>query len=164
MRPRRSGKRYVPLPTIYPTTGNPAWYSSVCETMVQLPACRYRTLTDLLQQLGDMKTDGNILPPPSLSVEKRSLFGRDVAIVTVQPSDSPPVRFRGRVHIRVGPRRGVATAQDERILNEKRRYKDIPFDIQPIPSARLDDLDMVYFEHEYLSRAFAREMLEAQRT
>ena len=114
----------------------------------------------LLQQLGDMKTDGNILPPPSLTVEKRLLCGKEVAVVTVQPSDSPPVRFKGTIQIRIGPRRGIATAQDERILNEKRLYKDIPFDIQPIPSASLDDLNLVYFEHEYLSRAFAREILE----
>ena len=119
------------------------------------------SVTDqLLQTLAHMKTDGNILPPPSMIVEKRTLCGRDVAVVTVQPSDSPPVRCKGTIQIRIGPRRGVATAQDERILNEKRRYKDIPFDIQPIPSASLDDLDMVYFEHEYLSRAFAREILE----
>ena len=119
------------------------------------------SVTDqLLQTLAHMKTDGNILPPPSMIVEKRTLCGRDVAVVTVQPSDSPPVRCKGTIQIRIGPRRGVATAQDERILNEKRRYKDIPFDTQPIPSASLDDLDMVYFEHEYLSRAFAREILE----
>ena len=115
----------------------------------------------LLQQLGDMKTDGNILPPPSITVEKRSIQGKDVAVVTVQPSDSPPVRCKGTIQIRIGPRRGIATAQDERILNEKRLYKDIPFDIQPIPSASLDDLNSVYFEHEYLSRAFAREIVEA---
>ena len=115
----------------------------------------------LLQQLGDMKTDGNILPPPSLTVEKRTLFGREVAIVTVQPSDSPPVRFRGRVHTRVGPRRGIATAQDERILNEKRRYRDIPFDIQPIPSATLDDLNLTQFQNEYLGQAFAPDILSA---
>ena len=119
------------------------------------------SVTDqLLQTLAHMKTDGNILPPPSITVEKRSIQGKDVAVVTVQPSDSPPVRCKGTIQIRIGPRRGIATAQDERILNEKRRYKDIPFDIQPIPSASLDDLNSVYFEHEYLSRAFAREILE----
>ena len=120
------------------------------------------SVTDrLLQQLGDMKTDGNILPPPSITVEKRSLQGRDVAIVTVQPSDSPPVRYKGTIQIRIGPRRGIATAQDERILNEKRRYRDIPFDAHPIPSATLDDLDLLYFEYQYLQQAFAREVLEA---
>ena len=57
----------------------------------------------LLQQLADMKTDGNILPPPSLSVEKQVLRGQDVAVISVQPSDSPPVRFKGKIHVRIGP-------------------------------------------------------------
>ena len=61
-------------------------------------------ITDrLLQQLGDMKTDGNILPPPSITVQKHSLQDREVAAVIVQPSDSPPVRLRGAVRIRIGP-------------------------------------------------------------
>ena len=119
-------------------------------------------ITDrLLQQLGDMKTDGNILPPPSITVQKHSLQDREVAAVIVQPSDSPPVRLRGAVRIRIGPRRGMATPQDERILNEKRRYRDIPFDIHPIPSAKLEDIDLHFFEYQYLREAFAREVLEA---
>ena len=119
------------------------------------------TVTDeLLRQLSDMKTDGNIVPPPSMAVERRSLCGNDVAVVTVQPSDSPPVRCRGRVQVRIGPRRGIATAQDERILNERRRYGDIPFDIHPIPSATLGDLNLTQFEHEYLTQAFAPDILE----
>ena len=120
------------------------------------------TVTDeLLRQLADMKTDGNIVPLPSMTVEKRSLPGGDVAVVIVQPSDSPPVRCRGRVHIRIGPRRGIATTQDERILNEKRRYGDIPFDIYPVPSATLPDLDLLQFEREYLVQAFAPDILES---
>ena len=115
----------------------------------------------LLQQLADMKTDGNILPPPSLSVEKQVLRGQDVAIISVQPSDSPPVRFKGAIHVRTGPRRSLATAQDERILNEKRRSGDRPFDIQPIPSARLSDLNLTQFANEYLAQAFSDEILVA---
>ena len=45
-----------------------------------------------------------------------------MAVITVLPADSTPVRYRGRIRIRIGPRRGIASAQDERILNEKRRY------------------------------------------
>ena len=121
-----------------------------------------RPITDeLLRQLADMKTDGNIVPPPSLSVEKRAIAGGECAAIIVQPSDSPPVRCRGRIHIRIGARRGVATAQDERILNEKRRYRDIPFDIHPVPSATLRDLDLLQFEREYLPQAFAPDVLEA---
>ena len=116
---------------------------------------------ELIRQLADMKTDGNIVPPPSLTVEKRTLRGKDVAVIWVQPSDSPPARFNGRVHVRTGSRRGTATAQDERTLNEKRRYRDIPFDIYPVPSATLSDLNLSSFNGEYLPQAFAPDILEA---
>jgi ATP-dependent DNA helicase RecG len=119
-------------------------------------------ITDkLLQTLSDIKTDGNILPPPSILVEKRLLRGADIAVVTVQPSDAPPVRDKGRVWIRVGPRRAVATAQDERILNEKRRFRDLPFDIQPIPSSDLSSLSRLLFEQEYLPNAVAKDVFVA---
>lgn len=119
----------------------------------------------MLIQLADMKTDGNILPPPSLTVRKLVLAGGEVAVVTVYPSDSPPVRCRGVVHIRTGPRRGVATAQDERVLNEKRRHGVLPFDLHPVPSSTPADLDMTRFENEYLPGAFSPETLAAnQRT
>ncbi len=116
---------------------------------------------ELLLTLADIKTDGNTLPPPTLTVEKRNLKNRDMAVITVLPADAPPVRYKGRIWIRTGPRRGLATAQDERILNEKRRYKDISFDIHPIPSATLTDLNKLRFEQEYLPNAFASDVLEA---
>lgn len=116
---------------------------------------------ELLRQLADMKTDGNIVPPPTMTVEKRHIEGADIAVITVQPSDSPPVRYRGRIFIRTGPRRGLATAQDERILNERRRFGDRPFDLQPIPTSTLRDLNLSQFENEYLVHAFSSEVLEA---
>jgi ATP-dependent DNA helicase RecG len=114
---------------------------------------------ELLRTLADIKTDGKTVPPPTLVVEKRRLRGRDVAVVTVQPADAPPVRYDGRIWIRLGPRRGIATAQDERILNERRRHRDVPFDVQPVPSATLDALSRVSFEQEYLPNAFAADVL-----
>ncbi|MGH9459610.1 MAG: AlbA family DNA-binding domain-containing protein, partial [Vicinamibacteria bacterium] len=116
---------------------------------------------ELLRQLADMKTDGNIVPPPTLTVAKRVLRGAQMAIITVWPADSPPVRFKGRVYIRIGPRRGIASIQDERILNEKRRHRDRPYDVQPVPSAALPDLDRRRFEDEYLAAAFATDVLAA---
>ncbi|QVL48378.1 MAG: ATP-binding protein [Thiocapsa sp.] len=92
---------------------------------------------ELLRQLADIKTDGNIAPPPTLLVEKRHLQGKALAVITVWPCDTPPVRCRGRVHVRWGPRRGLASAQDERILNERRRHRDRPFDVQAVPSATI---------------------------
>lgn len=115
----------------------------------------------MLIQLSNIKTDGNILPPPSMLVEKRMLKGADVAVMTVLPSDSPPVRYKGVIHVRSGPRRGIATEQDERILNEKRRAHTLPFDIQPVPGATVSDLSIPRFEEEYLPQAFSSEILEA---
>ncbi|MCY3543450.1 MAG: putative DNA binding domain-containing protein [Chloroflexi bacterium] len=114
-----------------------------------------------LINLANMKTDGNIVPPPSMTVEKRMLNAKTVAVVAVQPSDSPPVKYRGRIHVRVGSRRDIATGQDERILTEKRRHGNMPFDLYPIPSSSLRDLNLTQFENEYLPQAFDRQVLEA---
>ena len=114
---------------------------------------------ELLRQLADMKTDGNIVPPPSMTVEKRILRGTEVAVVKVEPSNSPPVRYKGAIHIRTGPRRGIATGQDERILNEKRRYGDRPFDLYPVPTASISDLNLALFNYEYLPQAVSVEIL-----
>lgn len=116
---------------------------------------------ELLRQLADMKTDGSIVPPPSLTVEKRMLQGKEVAVVKVEPSDSPPVRFKGTIFIRTGPRRDIANSQDERILNEKRRHKDAFFDIQPISTSDISDINLIQFEHEYLPQAVDADVLEA---
>lgn len=120
------------------------------------------SVTDqLLLSLADMKTDGNILPLPVISVEKRILKGKEMAVVTVMPSDMPPVKYDGRIWIRTGPRRAIANEQEERVLNEKRRYKNIPFDIYPIPSAKISDLSKSIFENEFLPAAFAPDVLES---
>jgi ATP-dependent DNA helicase RecG len=123
-------------------------------------SCAGLPITDeLLLTLANMKTDGNILPIPSMSVERKRLAGCDIAVVTVQPSDAPPVQCKGRIWVRVGPRRAIASAQDERILDEKRRHHDLPFDLHPIQHARLEDLNRRLFEEDYLPRAVAADIL-----
>jgi len=54
---------------------------------------------DLLLQLAHMRSDGHILPLPSMTVEKRVLKGAVMAVVTVLPSDAPPVRYLNVSHI-----------------------------------------------------------------
>ncbi len=115
----------------------------------------------LLRTLADIRSNGNVLPPPMLLAEKRMLGGDEVAVVTVAPSDSPPARYRGRVHVRNGPRRSLATAQEERILNERRRFADRPYDLRPISSAAISDLHRRRFEDEYLPNAVAPDVLAA---
>jgi ATP-dependent DNA helicase RecG len=70
----------------------------------------------LLQNLSAIRSDGHIQPLPSMNVQKWPLGGREMAVVEVFPSDLPPVRYRGRTWIRVGPRRGIATEAEERTL------------------------------------------------
>lgn len=114
----------------------------------------------MLRQLNDIKTDGNIVPPPTLLVERRHHEGGEIALVTVLPSDSPPVRCKGAIHVRNGPRKSIASAQEERILNEKRLSQDRIFDVSPVPGTNVDDLSRRQFEEEYLPHAIDREALE----
>ncbi|MFZ4683438.1 MAG: ATP-binding protein [Terrimicrobiaceae bacterium] len=115
----------------------------------------------LLLTLADLKSSGNILPPPTMTVEKRVLKGVEMAVVTVWPADAPPVRFKGRIWIRTGPRRGIASPQDERILNEKRRYRDLHFEAHPVSPCTLADLTRTTFENDYLPNAVAADILAA---
>ncbi len=124
-------------------------------------SCAGLTVTDqLLQTLADMKTNGNIYPFPSIEVQKHALAGGEMAVVTVRPSDAPPVRYKNVTWIRVGPRRGRATPEEEARLSEKRRARDLPFDLRPFPSAKLDDLDLDLFRKTYLPYAVDPEILQ----
>jgi ATP-dependent DNA helicase RecG len=73
-----------------------------------------------LQSIGGLRSDGNILPQPVLSVSTFSFKDGDVVvIVEVQPSPFPPVRYKERTYIRVGPRKAIASEIEERILTER---------------------------------------------
>ena len=115
---------------------------------------------NLLKNLASMRSDGNIVPFPSMTVQKRVIDGCGVAMAIVQPSYFPPVRYHGRTWVRVGPRRGVATVEEELRLTEKRRAGDVPFDLHPAPLAQVKDLDLTLFERTYLPAAVAPDVLE----
>lgn len=110
---------------------------------------------DLMLRLSQMRDDGKIQPIPSITVEKLMTEGCEMAVVIVKPSLAPPIRLSGVTWIRVGPRRAIATPEEEKILAERRRSKDLPFDLHPIPSASIKDLDLDLFEREYLRLAIA---------
>lgn len=124
-------------------------------------SCASTAITDqLLQDLAGIRSDGNIIPLPSMTVQKRITAGCELAVVIVQPSSAPPVRYRGRTWIRVGPRRAIATPEEERRLSEKRRAGDLPFDIRPIPQATLEDLDLELFSRQYVPSALSLDVLD----
>lgn len=117
----------------------------------------------MLRELAQMRDDGNILPLPSLQVERRRLAACDVVVVLVHPALDPPVRYQGRVWVKVGPTVRQATPEEEQRLAERRRARDLPFDLRPVPDATLEDLDLDYVRTQYLPRAVALEVLEANR-
>jgi ATP-dependent DNA helicase RecG len=118
------------------------------------------TVTDqVLRNLGGLRDDGNIQPLPSITVEKLGTTEGDVAIVEVLPSLLPPVRYRGRVCIRNGPRRGYANEQEERILIERRVSHARTFDAQPCFGSTLGDLSKPLFLIDYRERAIAPEVI-----
>lgn len=112
-------------------------------------------ITDqLLKDLASIRSDGNILPFPRMEVERRVLHGVPIAVAKVWPSPNPPIKLRGATRVRVGPRQGIATRDEERQLAERRRHwVGMPFDQQPVYGATLDDLDLTAFQQQYLPAA-----------
>lgn len=67
------------------------------------------SITDqLLQNLALIRAQGNLLPQPTINVEKRWLRGGPMAVIEVLPSDLAPIRYKGRVWVRVGPARDTS--------------------------------------------------------
>lgn len=118
---------------------------------------------ELLTRLSSWRSDGNFQPFPVMSVERMSIDGCEVAIIAVEPSHNTPVRLDGRVWIRVGPRRAVASPEEEKRLTEKRRSRDLPFDAQGVAESSLENIDLVRFEVEYLSAAIPPDVLAENR-
>lgn len=116
---------------------------------------------ELLLRLAQIRDNGSIYPFPSMTVQRIKVEGVDAAVVVVEPSTTPPVRYRGRTWIRVGPRRAVATPEEEARLTERRRYATAPFDARPVPGATIDDLVLARFAESLLPQLIAPDVLEA---
>ncbi len=95
-----------------------------------------------------------------INVQKWLIDGGEVAVVEVIPSDSPPVRYKGRTSIRVGPRRAFATPSEERILSERRIDRDRTWDARFSWEATLDDLSLDLFSLTYRPNAIAQEVID----
>jgi ATP-dependent DNA helicase RecG len=117
-------------------------------------------ITDqLLQNLAAIRSDGHVQPLPALNVQKHHIAGGDMAVIEVFPSELPPVRYKGRIHIRVGPRRAIANAHEERRLAERRLDRSKTWDARPCRGAALDDLVLDLFMVNYRYQAIARDVL-----
>ncbi|MCD8297245.1 MAG: putative DNA binding domain-containing protein [Prevotella sp.] len=115
---------------------------------------------DLLLNLAAIRTDGNIQPQPSMTVQKVAMEEGDVVVVKVEPSLFPPVKYKGRTWVRIGPRKSVANENDEHILSEKRRSGLVSFDSSPCTGATINDMDLQLFKYYYLPKAMPEDVLE----
>lgn len=113
-----------------------------------------------LQKIGNFKSNGKILPQPSIVVSPVFKFPEgEVVVVEIKPSAYPPVRFDGRCWIRVGPRKDKATLEEERILTERRVSFAKTYDLVPALGATLSDISVDLFKISYLPNAVDRETL-----
>lgn len=119
---------------------------------------------ELLRNLAAIRADGNVLPPPAMTVQKVTLPAGEVAVVEVQPSTVPPIRYKGRVYIRTGPRKSIANEQEERILSERRASLVTSFDACPVPEATVSDLTMRLFDEYRLQTVDADTIAANHRT
>ena len=114
----------------------------------------------LLESLAGHRNNGQILPVPSMHVFKANCRGKDIAVVEVLPSDMPPVRYKQVVYIRTGPSTGIATAEQERRLEERRVDRARTWDTRACVDASLNDLALDIFKSTYLPSGVSRAVLE----
>lgn len=117
----------------------------------------------LLQSLGGLRSDGNILPQPIMSISVFSYENGDVIVLEIQPSPFPPVRYKGKTWIRVGPRKAVANEMEERILIERRTSNVSTFDIRPSLGIGLTEINQKLFTENYLTLAIDSDLLVEDR-
>ncbi|MDR1682121.1 MAG: putative DNA binding domain-containing protein, partial [Candidatus Symbiothrix sp.] len=113
----------------------------------------------IMKDIAAIRSDGNVLPQPAMTVNKIPFDDGDVIVIEVQPAHFPPVRYKGRIWIRVGPRRAVANEMEEKLLIEKRTSNITTFDEFPFTRATIDDLDIDMFKSKYLPRAVDTDVL-----
>lgn len=114
----------------------------------------------LIKRISAIRSDGNILPLPVMNTEKFSFDEGDLLVVEVTPSLSTPIRYRGRTFIRIGPRKDIASIEEERILTERSTANLATFDMLPCREATLDDLFTDKIKSDYLPQAIDPEILE----
>ena len=117
---------------------------------------------DILQSIGNVRSNGNVLPQPSMIVSPvYSIDDGEVVVVEVQPSFYPPVRYKGNCHIRIGPRKALANEAEERRLSEKRSTTSRTFDSRACPGTTSSDINLDLIKTYYLPAAISPEILEA---
>ena len=73
----------------------------------------------LFKKISGIRSEGNILPLSVMTTEVFEFEGGDVLVVEVQPSFCTPVRYRGRIFLKIGSSRDLASPIEEGILAER---------------------------------------------
>ena len=118
---------------------------------------------DLLKKIAAIRSNGNILPIPVMSVDRFQFPEGDLLVAEVSPSDLPPVRYRGRTFIRIGPRRDIATEAEERILAERRMSFMATFDTMPCLASKLNDINTDLLRTKYLIPLLGNKLVESDK-
>jgi ATP-dependent DNA helicase RecG len=114
-----------------------------------------------VRDVANWRNEGKVQPVPTMIVRTHEIDDCPLVVIEVMPSDIPPVRYEGRIIVRVGSTCTTASLADEIRLNEKRGARARPFDTRGIPDLGTKDLDLVRFENEYLPAAVAPDILRA---
>ncbi len=116
----------------------------------------------ILRNIACIKDNGTLQPFPTISVQKQTFDGYELAVVIVQPSKNPPMRYNGRCWVRTGPSVRQATLAEEENLTEKRQYSHLPYDMKVLqdPHLTIDDLNLEYFNTQYLPSSVSHEVFK----
>lgn len=115
---------------------------------------------EALLTLAQIRDEGRILDRPSMTVEAGVYDGAPVVHVHVHASNRAPVRFDGVAWVRPGPLTVRASAEDERVLSERRTAATVPFDSRIAPGTTPADLDLELLESTYVRAAVDPEVLQ----
>lgn len=107
----------------------------------------------------EYRNSGRILDRPSMVVSAALFRGKQVIRIHVNAASAPPVRFDGVAYVRPGPTTRPANPDDERVLNERRRATDLPYEMRSRYFTTMKDLDLDLFARTYLPSSVAQEVL-----
>jgi ATP-dependent DNA helicase RecG len=120
-------------------------------------------VSDKLQKdMAAIRNNGQILPQPAINTATFSFPEGDVFVVEVAPAYQPPVRYKGKIWIRIGATKAVANETEERRLIEKRSSNALTFDARPCYQTNInDDLALPIIQLNYLPTAINAQILAA---
>lgn len=118
------------------------------------------TSDQALLTLAQLRDEGKILERPVMTVDRAIYAGAEIIRIKVHASASPPVRLDGVAWVRTGPQTVRATAQDERVLSERRVAAALPFDARAVVGSQPSDLDLELLRSTYVAAAVDPDVLE----